>query len=196
MSLEQAVLENLKILSPKKQQQVLDFIKSLQLTTPEDQQRLREQFMAQILPDILRIHRDSDEPPSPVYADSLFRTMQAMTDQLPADPFTAVIRALHDAMAFQNNWVYYRDEQYRSAHQILQDLLHQANLNSETAGQAILTLRQLGFNTMPHAAPVSVNPDADEENWSNMEAEALESFLDSSVVRPLLLGTQAYQSYL
>jgi hypothetical protein len=120
--------------------------------------------MDKILPDLQRIHRDTDEPPSPIYADSLLRNLQIMAQQLPNDPYSILIQALHDAMAYQNNWIYYQHEQYLAAKDLLTELLPLEDLTSAIIGQALHRLKQIGFNIMPHAVPISINPDQSEDN--------------------------------
>ncbi|NJR49837.1 MAG: hypothetical protein HC780_09995 [Leptolyngbyaceae cyanobacterium CSU_1_3] len=102
MSIEQDVIETLRILPPTKQEEVLRFVQSLQTSNLVAQKNLRLGFAEKILPDLQRIHRDRDEPPSPVYADSLIRTMRGMRDRLPEEPFTQIVMALHNAMTFES----------------------------------------------------------------------------------------------
>lgn len=149
MTVEQDVIETLRILPLEKQQEVLRFVQSLQPSSLTVQKNLRLGFAEKILPDLQRIHRDRDEPPSPVYADSLIRTMREMRDRSPEDPFTQIVMALHNAMAFENRWVTYDGEQYLGAYTLLESLVDQDNLRPEEVQNAIISLNRLGFETMP-----------------------------------------------
>ncbi|MEP0915343.1 hypothetical protein NC981_00810 [Leptolyngbya sp. DQ-M1] len=104
-----------------------------------------------------RIHRDRDEPPSPVYADSLIRMMREMRDRSPEDPFTQVITALHNAMAFENRWVTHTEDQYLGGYALLESLVYQDDLQPEEVQQAMLRLNRLGFETMPFDFNASVS---------------------------------------
>ena len=74
--------------------------------------------------------------------------MQALRDQFPYEPLTEVAMALHDAIAFQNRWIDYTANQYKSARNILTTLLN-SQLHNENVEQAILALEDLGFDTLP-----------------------------------------------
>lgn len=162
MSVEQDVIQTLRVLPPEKQQEVLRFVQSLQPQTALSQKKLRLSFAEKLLPDLQRIHRDRTEPPSPVYADSLIRTMRDLRDRIPNDPFTQIVMALHNAMAFENRWVIYNGDQYLGAATLLQNLVHQDNLQPEDVQNAILALNRLGFETMPFR--INHNLDADPED--------------------------------
>lgn len=157
MSVEQDVIETLKVLPLEKQQEVLRFVQSLQPSSLTTQKDLRISFAEKILPDLQRIHRDRDESPSPVYADSLIRTMREMRDRSPEDPFTQVVMALHNAMAFENRWVTYTGDQYLGAYTLLESLVAQDDLQPEEVQQAIHGLNRLGFETMPFDFNASVS---------------------------------------
>jgi hypothetical protein len=152
MNLEQTVLSTLRTLPSKKQEEVLVFIQSLQHELKPDpavQQIVRQHFISKILPDLRRIHQDPDEPPSPVYADSLIRTIRELRDLAPSDHLTKVLLALHDAMAFQNRWVTYTEAQYNAAYDVLKDLADLQSLNNEDVQKATRSLEVIGFDTMP-----------------------------------------------
>jgi hypothetical protein len=160
MNLEQTVLDTLRTLPSKKQEEVLVFIQSLQQELKPDpalQQVVRQYFVSKILPDLQRIHRDPDEPPSPVYADSLIRTIREVRDLAPSDHFTKILLALHDAMAFQNRWATYTEAQYDAAYNLLSGLVDLQSLSSEDVQKTTRSLEAIGFDTMPFEVSVSLN---------------------------------------
>jgi hypothetical protein len=159
MNLEQTVLSALQTLPSQKQEEVLVFIQSLQHELKPDpavQQIVQQHFLSKILPALQRIHQDPDEPPSPVYTDSLIRTIREVRNLAPSDPLTKVLLALHDAMAFQNRWVTYTEAQYNAAYSLLKDLADLPSLSNEEVQKATRSLENIGFDTMPFEVSASL----------------------------------------
>jgi hypothetical protein len=127
MDIKQAVLENLELLLSEKQQE------------------LRRPFIEKILLDLQRIQWFRDGLPSAAYAGHLMKTIKAMFQQIPADPLTEVLMALHDAMAHQNHWIQYTVQQYQDAVVLIKDLSDRPQLNREDTTQALQVLATLGF---------------------------------------------------
>jgi hypothetical protein len=59
------------------------------------------------LEDLQKLSDYCGEPMAAIYADSLLRKMRDMLDKCIGDPYTEVVMALHDALAFQNHWIDY-----------------------------------------------------------------------------------------
>jgi hypothetical protein len=145
MDIKQAVLETLELLPFEKQQEVLGFIQSLLPHEPTKQQELRRPFTEKVLLDLQRIQWFRDGLPSAAYAGHLMKTIKAMFQQIPAEPLTEVLMALHDAMAYQNHWIQYTAEQYQDAAVLIKDLNDRPQLNHEDTTQALQVLATLGF---------------------------------------------------
>jgi hypothetical protein len=159
MNLEQTVLSALRTLPSQKQEEVLVFIQSLQHELKPDpavQQIVQQYFVSKILSDLQRIHQDPDEPPSPVYADSLIRTIREVRDIAPSALLVKVLLTLHDAMAFQNRWVTYTEAQYNAAYSLLKDLADLQSLSHEDVQEATRSLEVIGFDTMPFDVSASL----------------------------------------
>ena len=107
------------------------------------------QITITILGDLQKLQQYSGEPMAAVYADNLLRTMRTLRDKLPFDPYTEVVMALHDALAFQNRWIDYKASQYQGVYELLTSLVNQEKINNEEVESAILTLETLGFDTLP-----------------------------------------------
>jgi hypothetical protein len=164
MNIEQAVLDNLRELPSKNQEEVLAYIKALQQKLKPDAEAQRihwGQVAEQLLPDLRRMQWLHDGSPSAVYADSLLRTMQNLFDQAPDEPLTEVLMVLHDAMTFQNRWIDYTPEQYQRAYTLFETLFKRSPLSQENVSQAIQELGRLGFNTMPYEVAVSTDTEPD-----------------------------------
>jgi hypothetical protein len=118
-----------------------------------------------LLVDLQKLQQYSGEPVAAVYADNLLRTMRIMRDKLPFDPYTEVVMALHDALAFQNRWIDYNANQYKGVYDLLTSLLNQDSINNSSVESAILTLEDLGFDTLPFGVSIdhSLDTDKDEE---------------------------------
>jgi hypothetical protein len=127
MDIKQAVLENLELLPSEKQQE------------------LRRPFIEKILLDLQQVQWFRDGLPSAAYAGHLMKTIKAMVQQIPADPLTEVLMALHDAMAHQNHWIQYTVQQYQDAVVLIKDLSDRPQLNREDTTQALQVLATLGF---------------------------------------------------
>ncbi|TVP62936.1 MAG: hypothetical protein EA343_09575 [Nodularia sp. (in: Bacteria)] len=116
-----------------------------------------------ILIDLQKLSSCSGEPIASVYADNLLRTMRVMRDKLPFDPYTEVIMALHDALAYSNLWIDYNASQYQGVCELLTALVNQETINNLSVETAILTLENLGFDTLPFGVTLDENPDMDED---------------------------------
>jgi hypothetical protein len=165
MNIEQAVMEQLRELPSEDQQEVLTFIKTLQLKVkpePSAPQTMQARLAERLLPDLRRIQWLHDGHPSAVYADSLLRTIQEIFNQAPDHPLTEFLMVLHDAMAFQNRWVNYSPEQYQGVCTLLENLCNRQFLSQDHVNQAIQELNRLGFNIMPYEVTLVPDPNLDD----------------------------------
>jgi hypothetical protein len=152
----QTLLETVRSLPPTQQEAVLNFARSLSLPNRTDQTQT-------LLSDLEKIQPHHGEPTAAVYVESLLRTIQGIRDRAPHDPCTEVVMALHDAMTVRNQWINYGAEQYKGAYEILRSLADQAEISNESAETAILSLDNLGFETLPLRMPSTVDQSADED---------------------------------
>jgi hypothetical protein len=109
---------------------------------------LRQHFLKDIVRYLQRLEQQAQRPESADYANKLFHAMRAVRDRLMTDPFSAVVIALHDALAFQNGWARYDAQQYNKAREILVRFGNQ-DLHEEKALKAIAALEEVGFDTTP-----------------------------------------------
>ncbi|MBD2302211.1 hypothetical protein [Nostoc sp. FACHB-190] len=116
-----------------------------------------------LLVDLQKLSSYSGEPIAAVYVDNLLRTMRKLRDRLPFDPYTEVVMALHDALAFQNRWIDYNANQYKGVCELLTSLVNQETINNSSFESAILTLEHLGFDTLPFGVNLDDNLDTDED---------------------------------
>ena len=107
-----------------------------------------KQLTLPILMDLQKIQPYCGTPIAAVYADELLRSMRVIRDEFPYEALTEFLMALYDAMAFQNRWIDYNANQYKGVHHLLTTLLDSQLSNSDIE-QAILTLENLGFDTLP-----------------------------------------------
>ena len=85
------------------------------------------------------------------YANVLFKAMRVIRDTLRHDPFSPVIIALHDALAYKNRWAEYTTAQYQQARDVLVKYGNQ-DLPANKALKAISSLETIGFDTTPFEA--------------------------------------------
>ncbi|MGF1979817.1 MAG: hypothetical protein RMY30_030105 [Nostoc sp. CmiSLP01] len=116
-----------------------------------------------LLVDLQKLSSYTGEPIAAVYADNLLRTMRSLRDKLPFDPYTEVVMALHDALFFENRWIDYNANQYKGVCELLTSLVNQETINNSSVESAILTLENLGFDTLPFGVKIDDNLDTDED---------------------------------
>jgi hypothetical protein len=116
-----------------------------------------------ILIDLQKLSSCSGEPIASVYADNLLRTMRTMGDKLPFDPYTQVIMTLHDALFYSNRWIDYNTSQYQGVCELLTSLVNQETINNSSVETAILTLEELGFDTLPFVVTLDESLDINQD---------------------------------
>jgi hypothetical protein len=116
-----------------------------------------------ILVDLQKLSSSSGEPIAAVYADNLLRTMRSLHDKLPLDPYTEVVMALHDALAYSHRWIDYTVTQYQGAYDLLASLISQVSITNLEVESAILTLEDLGFDTLPFGVKLDDSQDGDSD---------------------------------
>jgi hypothetical protein len=89
--------------------------------------------------------------------------MRIMRDKLPFDPYTEVVMALHDALAYSNRWIDYNASQYQGVCELLTSLVNQETINNSSVEAAILTLENLGFDTIPFGVKLDESLDIHED---------------------------------
>ena len=109
------------------------------------------------LEDLQKLSNYSGEPIAAVYAYSLLRKMRDMLDRGIGDPYTEVVMALHDALAYQNYWIDYTKNQYQGAYELFLSLVNRKKLSDAEVEDAILALDDLGFNIMPFEVQLNDN---------------------------------------
>lgn len=119
---------------------------------PLAQRIFRTHFLTDILGQLSNLQKFARSEQAPNYAARLFQAMRLFRDRLPTDPFSAVVLALHDALAFDNNWIRYTGQQYAKAAEILIRFGNQ-DLNENKALKAIAVLEDIGFDTTPFSLP-------------------------------------------
>ena len=124
---------------------------------------LRVHFVNPILADLRKIQRHCGTPAAAMYADSILRTIRAMRDLVPFDPYTEVAMALYDAMAFQDRWLDYTAKQYEGAHHLLRNFAVRSQLRNNDIENAIMDLEDLGFDTTPFGMNGDLGNTADDE---------------------------------
>ena len=123
---------------------------------------MRAHLAREILADLRQIQQYCGQPLAAAYSGALLTAMRAMRDLAPTDPYLEVVMALHDALAFDNNWVSYTPDQYESAYQVLATLARARRVDEEKAEKAIAQLEKLGFDSTPFHADADFDHDPDD----------------------------------
>ncbi len=117
------------------------------------------EYAKTLLHSLRKLQQYCGEPIGAIYADSLLRTIVSMAENLPFDPYTEIAIALHDALAFENRWIDYKSSEYRGVYDLLTNLIKKEELSQEDVEEGILTLENLGFDTLPFGCEVDNNDD-------------------------------------
>lgn len=120
---------------------------------------LRVHFTDHILKDLERLQNECGKPTAAVYADNILRTIRAMRDRSPFDPFLEVVMALYDAMAYQNRWLSYSKKQYIEVHNLLKNLANREFVRNDHIEKAILELEDIGLDTLPYEVDIDFGID-------------------------------------
>lgn len=155
MNIEQAVLENLRLLPSEKQQDVLVFIYSL---LPPAEFITLDTTQTKTLTDICTATRQiqsfHDGLPSAVYADRLLRSTQSLITHSSNDPIGEFAQALYQSLATNNRWSYYTIEYYQTLHTLLTRWLELPNLKPDEIRAAVQTLNTIS-QSMTQSGTVS-----------------------------------------
>jgi hypothetical protein len=102
-----------------------------------------------LLSDLEKLSKCAGEPVAAVFIDSLLRKMRSLHDTYMDDPYTEVVMALYDALAYQNHWIDYTKSQYQDAYDLFVYLVNQEIITNTEVENSIIALENLGFNTLP-----------------------------------------------
>jgi len=115
------------------------------------QRILRAHFLTDVISAIDNLSKHAGNQTAADYANAVFKAMRVFRDTLPQDPFTAIIAALHDALAYKNQWADYAAPQYQQARDILVKYGNQ-DLSPGKALKAVSAIEDIGFDTTPFEA--------------------------------------------
>jgi hypothetical protein len=112
---------------------------------------LRAHFLTDVISAIDNLSKHAGNQTAADYANSLFKAMRVFRDTLSQDPFTAIMTALHDALAYKNRWADYSAAQYQQAKDTLVRYGNQ-DLSPDKALKAVSAIEAIGFDTTPFEA--------------------------------------------
>ncbi|MEQ8975253.1 MAG: hypothetical protein RIE73_33320 [Coleofasciculus sp. C1-SOL-03] len=121
-----------------------------------------KQLTLSIQLDLQKIQPYCGTPIAAVYADSLLRTLRTIRDQFPFEPLTEILMAFYDAIAFENRWIDYQANQYKEVGDLLTTLVN-SQLSNEEVEQTILSLEDLGFDTLPFGVEFNSSIELDKD---------------------------------
>jgi hypothetical protein len=120
MNIEQAVIENLRLLPTDRQQDVLVFIHSLLPFDPEA--AIKAAMLKQVIPPLQQIQNFHDGLPSAVYASRLLRSIQALAQEFSDSACGEVLQTLDQSLSPNQQWGCYTVEYYQTVAQLLSEL--------------------------------------------------------------------------
>ena len=102
------------------------------------------------------------------YTSALLNSIRRMIDVLEPDPFLQVFLALHNALAYDNEWLLrYTSDQYEGAHEIIKTVVNGPGLTQDKAIKAIMNLQTLGFIALPFEIDLDEDTDNPVEEIDN-----------------------------
>lgn len=102
-----------------------------------------------LLSELEKLSQCAEEPVAAVFIDSLLRKMRYLHDTHMDDPYTEVVMALHDALAYQNHWIDYTARQYQGVYNLFVSLVNKEKITSTEIENSIIQIENLGFDTLP-----------------------------------------------
>jgi hypothetical protein len=141
MNLEQAVIDNLRLLPTDRQQDVLLFIHSLLPLEPEAE--VKAAVLKQVIPVLQQIQNFHDGLPSAVYASRLLRATQALAHQFADSALGPVLQTLDQSLSPNQRWGSYTVEYYQAITQLLSELTARPTLVTSDIQWAIHQIEQI-----------------------------------------------------
>ncbi len=121
---------------------------------PMAERILRADVAGRIIPALRKMCEAVVEPKGAMIMSRIFKTIEHAAAVSPNSPFTRLLLALHDSLAFNNQWISYSHDQYTAAADTLAQLVRKPFINDSQANRAIVELEMIGFNTVPFAFPL------------------------------------------
>jgi hypothetical protein len=141
MNIEQAVIENLRLLPTDRQQDVLVFIHSLLPFDPETE--IKAAILKQVIPPLQKIQNFHDGLPSAVYASRFLRSIQALAQKFPDSAYGQVLQALDQSLSPGQQWGCYTVEYYQTVVQLLSELVDRPRITATDVQSAIRMIEQI-----------------------------------------------------
>jgi hypothetical protein len=141
MNIEQAVIDNLRLLPTERQRDVLVFIHSLLPLDPEAQ--IKAEILKQLIPPLQQIQNFHYGLPSAVYASKLLRATQALAHQFSDSALGQVLQALDQSLSPGQRWGSYTVEYYQTVTQLFSELTVRSTLTPSDIEFAIHKIGQI-----------------------------------------------------
>ena len=110
---------------------------------------IRMHFLNPIIDAFDELQSYAESPNAAVYINEILHLIKEIEARSPQDPYLNILMALYDALAFNNNWTQYDQDQLKGAKDTLVKYSKRNALNQRTVEKAIIELEVLGFDTTP-----------------------------------------------
>jgi hypothetical protein len=137
MNIEQAIIENLRLLPTDRQQD----IHSLLPFDPEAE--IKAAILKQVIPPLQQVQNFHDGLPSAVYASRLLRSIQALSHEFADSAYGQVLQTLDQSLSPDQQWGCYTVEYYLSVVQLLSALIDRPRITTTDVQSAIRTIEQI-----------------------------------------------------
>jgi hypothetical protein len=141
MNIEQAVIENLRLLPTDRQNDVLVYIHSLLPFDPEAE--IRAAILKQVIPPLQKVQNFHDGLPSAVYASRFLRSIQALVQEFPDSAYGQVLQALDQSLSPGQQWGCYTVKYYQTVVQLLSELVDRPRITATDVQSAIGTIEKI-----------------------------------------------------
>lgn len=141
MNIEQAVIENLRLLPTERQQDVLVFIHSLLPFDPEAE--IKAAILKQVIPPLQQIQNFHDGLPSAIYASQLLRSLQVLSHQFSDSACGQVLQTLDQSLSPDQKWGCYTVKYYQTVTHLLSELIDRPRITANDVQSAIQTIERI-----------------------------------------------------
>ena len=141
MNIEQAVIENLRLLPRERQQDVLVFIHSLLPFDPEAE--IKAEILEQIIPPLQQIQNFHDGLPSAVYASQLLRSIHTLSHQFSESAYGQILQTLNHCLSPNQRWGCYTVRYYQTVTDLLSELIDRPRIPVNDVQSANQTIEKI-----------------------------------------------------
>lgn len=110
---------------------------------------IRTFYMERIFDSLEKLPPFANSPSAANFINDILHAIKEMEEKNPTDPILDVLFAFYDALAYDNNWANYKNEDYVRAKNELEKLYNLSVIHDRDIEKSIVNLQEIGFDTIP-----------------------------------------------